>query len=65
MKERTKTEWEQIINEFGENIKNIVKEHYLEGKTTFDIEQEYKISKGCLHNLEVMFYDFYERHGEN
>ena len=64
MKERTKSEWEKIINEFGENVKSIIKDHYLEGKTSFDIEQEYKINKKCLHNLEVMFYDFYIRHDE-
>ena len=62
VKERTKSEWEEIINEFGENVKNIIKDRCLEGKIAFDIEQEYKINKKCLHNLEIMFYDFYVKH---
>lgn len=65
MKERTKSEWEEIINKFGENVKSIIKDHYLEGKTAFEIEQEYKTNKSCLHNLEIMFYDFYVRQDEN
>lgn len=58
MKVRTKSEWEEMINEFGENVKSIIKDYCLEGKTTFEIEQEYKINKRCLHNLKIMFYDF-------
>ena len=64
MKKHKKSEWEEIINEFGENVKRIIKDHYLEGKTTFEIEQEYKTDKSCLHKLKVMFYDFYIKHGE-
>ena len=45
MKERTKSEWEEIINEFGENVKSIIKDHYLEGKPSFAIKQEYKTNK--------------------
>ena len=64
MKEHTKSEWEEIINEFGENVKRIIKDHYLEGKTTFEIKQEYKTNKSCLRNLEIMFYEFYVKHYE-
>lgn len=38
-------EWEEIINEFGENVKRIIKDHYLERKPSFAIEQEYKTNK--------------------
>ena len=62
MKEHTKSGWEEIINEFGENVKRIIKDYYLEGKTTFEIEQEHKTNKNCLHNLKIMFYDFYIKH---
>lgn len=64
MNEYTKTEWEEVVNRFGENIKNILKEHLFDRKTLFEIEEKYEVSKKEIKTIEILFYDFLKKNNK-